>query len=73
MDTGEYLKRFGEHLKKVRLEKGLSIRELELRGEVDRSFLSKVEKGQKNCSVYTLAKICLALEISQEDFFKGFN
>ena len=73
MDKQEYLRKFGEHLKKIRLEKGLSIRELELRGEVDRSFLSKVEKGKKNCSIYTLSKVCSALEISQEDFFKGFN
>jgi transcriptional regulator with XRE-family HTH domain len=66
-------KKFGAQLKKIRLEKGLSIREVELRGDIDRSILSKIENGSRNCTLYTLKKIADAMEVDMAEFFKNLG
>ena len=73
MDKDAFVKKLGSHLKKVREEKGLSLNELGLRGDFDRQALWKLEKGQKHLTVYSLYKICDSLDITIDDFFKGFN
>jgi transcriptional regulator with XRE-family HTH domain len=70
-DKDKFFKQFGAHIKKIRKEKGLSIREMELRGDIDRHTLSKIENGKLNCGVYSVKKLCDALEISMEELFKG--
>ena len=66
-------KKVGIHLKKIRQNKDLTLGELGLRGDVDKYELSKIENGKKVINLYTLLKICEALEITMEDFFKGFD
>ena len=66
-------KKFGSQLKKIRLEQGLSIREVELRGDIDRSILSKIENGSRNCTLYTLKKIADAIEVDLVEFFKNLG
>jgi DNA-binding XRE family transcriptional regulator len=44
---------------------------MELRGDIDRHTLSKIENGKLNCGVYSVKKLCDALEISMEELFKG--
>ena len=73
MDKEAFSKKFGTHLKKIREEKGLSLNELGLRGDFDRQALWKLEKGQKHLTVYSLYKICDSLDMTLDDFFKGFN
>lgn len=65
----EFLIKFGLHLRKLREEKNLSIRELELRGDIDRHMLSRIENGKSNPTLLTIKKICDALEIKLEDLF----
>jgi transcriptional regulator with XRE-family HTH domain len=72
-EKDDFFKILGSHLKKVRKSRRLSIREVELRGDIDRSILSKIENGTRNCTIYTLKKICAALGITLTDFFKDFN
>jgi transcriptional regulator with XRE-family HTH domain len=70
-DKEKFFRQFGAHLKKIRNEKGISIREVELRGELDRHTLSKIENGKLNCGIYSLKKLADALEISLEELLKG--
>lgn len=63
----------GTHIKILREKKAISLRELELRGDLDRHTLSKIENGKLHCGAYSLKKICEALEISLEELFKGFE
>ena len=72
-DKEKFFKQFGEHLRKIREQKGISLRELELRGDVDRHTLSKIENGKMNPSLYNLKRICEMMEISFEELFKDFN
>ena len=68
-----FYKQFGARLKKIRLEKKLSIREVELRGDIDRSILSKIENGSRNCTIYTLKKIADAMEVDLTEFFRDLD
>lgn len=67
MDKDEYLKKFGEHLKKLREEKGLSQRDLAYRIGKDKSSYQRVEWGKMNPSLYYLSEIAKGLEVSLEE------
>ena len=73
MKKAEFQKQLGKHLKKVRNKKGISLRELELHGAIDRATISQIENGLINPTMYTMKKICDALEISLSDFFREYK
>lgn len=54
----------GETIRRVRLSKGISQEKLALLAEVDRSYVGRVERGDNNVAVLTLARLAQALEIS---------
>ena len=68
-----YSSRFGEHLRKIRKSKNLSLRELALEIESHKPTLSKIENGQSVPSVYFLKRICKGLNMSESEFFKDFK
>ena len=53
----------GTTLKKIRTERGLSLREVARRTELTASFLSQVEHGISNVSLDSLQRIAEALEV----------
>jgi len=59
----------GERIAKLRKAKNLSQQQFSYDAEIERSYLTHVEKGRKNISVETLLKITKALNISLKDFF----
>lgn len=65
----------GIRIKKLREERGLSIEHLANISDVDRNYISDVEKGKRNVSVMILEKIILALDTDFATFFndKGFR
>ncbi len=69
----ESLKKFGNHLRKLRESKGLSLRELELRGDLSRQYISDIETGKVNFTFYTLLKLCDLLEIDLAEATKEFK
>lgn len=60
----------GEKLKSIRLDKGISSKELEALSGVNQSTISRIENNTHSPSIDTLFKICTALDISINDFFK---
>jgi transcriptional regulator with XRE-family HTH domain len=58
----------GECITQLRRAKKLSQQKFSYEAEIERSYLTHVEKG-KNISIDTLIKITDALEISLKDFF----
>lgn len=54
-------------------EKKLTAYQLSLTSGVDRAALSRILKGNSGLTVTTLFKILDGLEISPENFFKGFR
>lgn len=59
----------GERIAELRKAKKLSQQKFSYEAEIERSYLTHVEKGRKNISIETLNKITDALEISLKDFF----
>jgi len=48
----------------VRLSKGISQEKLALLAEVDRSYVGRVERGDNNVAVLTLARLAAALDLT---------
>ncbi len=60
----------GERIAELRKAKKLSQQQFAYEAEIERSYLSHLEKGRKNISVDMLVRITTALDISLKDFFK---
>ena len=58
----DLLKRFGELLRAVRLRKGLSQEKLADLAGLHRTFVSSVERGERNISLMNIARLAKALE-----------
>lgn len=59
----EILRRFGEHLGKLKQESGLSYRKLAARCDVDYSDFRKYEKGEKDLQFSTIVDMAQALGV----------
>lgn len=59
----------GERITFLRKKKELSQQQFSYEADMERTYLSHIEKGRKNISLSTLEKILAALEISPKDFF----
>ncbi|HEY4323625.1 MAG TPA: helix-turn-helix transcriptional regulator [Mucilaginibacter sp.] len=59
--------RFGEHLKKIREARGLSLRDLELRCELDNSKISKIENGKFNIQLSTIFELAKGLGVEPKE------
>lgn len=66
-------KKFGTRIKKLRAEKGLSQEKFADLINIDRTYLSSVEKGERNISLDNICKIANGFEISIEELFKGLE
>ena len=62
--------KFGFKVKELREQKGFSIEYLANISNVDRTYISDIEKGKRNVSIMIIEKIIVALE---EDFTTFFN
>jgi len=57
------LKIFGENLRRIRMEKGLSQRDLSSLCNIDNADISRMENGQVNVSLNTISQLADALEV----------
>jgi DNA-binding XRE family transcriptional regulator len=69
----EWLKAFGNHVKKVRLTHGLTGAELARQLFMDKPNITRIEKGRVNPSVYLVQQICKVCGISIQEFWKSFE
>ncbi|MCV2485943.1 helix-turn-helix transcriptional regulator [Flavobacterium sp. SH_e] len=67
--------KFGFKVKELREQKGYSIEYLANISNVDRNYISDIEKGQRNVSIEIIEKIITALDTDFGAFFndKGFK
>jgi transcriptional regulator with XRE-family HTH domain len=54
---------FGEELRKIREEKGLSQEQLGFESEYHRTYISQLERGQKSTSLKAVFRIAQALGV----------
>lgn len=63
----DVLARFGRKLRAVRVEKGISQEELAHRSGLHRTYVSSVERGERNVSLVNIAKLANALGVKPSD------
>ena len=62
-------RKFGLVLKELRLEKGLSQESLANQSYIDRTYISDIEKGERNISLKIIEQLSGALQISLSELF----
>ena len=62
-------RKFGLVLKRIRKEKGFSQESLANTADIDRTYVSDIEKGERNISLRIIEKLCNTLQVSLSEFF----
>lgn len=61
---------FGQRLKHLRTQAGLTQNDLGFKTGIDRSYLSNIETGDRNVSIDIMEKLADALGIPMRDLFE---
>ncbi len=59
----------GWNLRRIRVERGLSIEELAGRAEIDASSVARMERGTINSSIGAVERLSRALDVALVEFF----
>lgn len=65
--------RIGDRVRDLRRARGYSQIHLADFAMLHRTFIGRVERGETNVTVATLERICAALNITLQDFFRAFD
>jgi transcriptional regulator with XRE-family HTH domain len=66
-DYGTLKDKFGAHLRKIRDGKGLSLRELATKCDLDSSQISKIENGTWDVQLSTIFELAKGLGVEPKD------
>lgn len=64
-------KDFGERVRELRKQKGLSQEALALACDLDRTYIGGVERGERNISLINIYKIAAALGLNVKELFNA--
>lgn len=67
MSEEKILQRFGLHVKDLRLKQGFSQEDLASLCELDRTYISGIERGKRNISLLNILKLAGALQSSASE------
>jgi transcriptional regulator with XRE-family HTH domain len=70
MKKNKRLIAFGEKVRELRKEKGLSQEELSFKADLHRTYIGMIERAEKNITLANIDKIAYALEVDITDLFK---
>lgn len=62
---------FGERVRAIRAKRGISQERLADLAELDRTYISGIERGIRNVSLMNIVKIADALDIKPSELLKG--
>lgn len=68
----DILKIFGENVRKIRREKGLSQEELAFKANLHRTYIGMIERAEKNITLINIEKIANALEVNIKELINGY-
>jgi transcriptional regulator with XRE-family HTH domain len=66
----EYIKAFGENLRKIRKSKGLTMMQMAFDADVEYSQVAKIERGIINTTISTACRFGQALSIPVLELFR---
>ncbi len=64
---------FGQNVARLRTERGLSQDSLAEKAEVDRTYLSGIERGVRNPGIKTVIRLARALKTTVDELCKGVD
>lgn len=67
------LKAFGRKMYSLRIALKLSQEQLAERAQLDRTYISSVERGQRNISLLNICKLAAALEVSPDSLLANLG
>jgi transcriptional regulator with XRE-family HTH domain len=62
-------KQFGKRLREIRLSKGISQEDLAGLAGLHRTYVSSIERGERNISLVNIERLAKALGIKTKEFF----
>ena len=69
--NGDILERFGERIRDLRIQKGITSQiAFANKASLDRTYIGGVERGERNIALKNIEKIAKTLGISLEELFK---
>ena len=68
-DAGRILRSFGIRVRRARLSQGLSQEKLAEKADLDRTYISGIERGLRNVSLLNICKIADALRLPIRELF----
>ena len=63
--------RFGERLRQIRQKKGISQEALAHLAGLHRTYVSGVERGERNISLLNIERLAIALDVAMSDLMPG--
>ena len=70
MSTSDRSEAFGEAVRQVRAERGLSQEQAALDGGIDRAYLGHIERATKNPTLATIWKVADALGVQPSELLR---
>ncbi|MGZ2371689.1 helix-turn-helix domain-containing protein [Ancylomarina sp. YFZ004] len=67
--NSDILIKFGNLVRKLRKEKGISQEELAHRADLHRTYIGMIERAEKNITLLNIEKIAKALDVNITDLF----
>ena len=67
------LTQLGMRIRYLRKQKGMSQLSLAVEAEINKNYISDLERGRRNPSLLVLEKISRALDVSLETLFQGIQ
>ena len=68
-ESSDLLKRFGKRLREERTKRDLSQEELGFQTGLDRTYISGIERGERNPSLKNISKLAKALKVPTSSLF----
>jgi len=65
----EILIKFGERVRELRKEKGLSQEQLAFKANLHRTYIGMIERAEKNITLINIEKLAKALEVKVRELF----
>lgn len=69
MNNKKILIAFGEKVRELRKEKGLSQEELSFKADLHRTYIGMIERAEKNITLTNIEKLAKALDIEIKKLF----
>ena len=73
MSTNHILKKFGDRVRSLRNQAGISQEKLAELAEMHRTYVSGIERGERNVSLINITRLARALGMSVSKLMEGLD